>query len=57
MGRYADAESFQKLFKSGTRPDGTPVQVMPFGSLREMSDIDLRALHLYLKSLPPSPHG
>ncbi|MDM0027697.1 c-type cytochrome [Variovorax saccharolyticus] len=57
MARYADAEAFLKLFKSGTRPDGTPVQVMPFGSLREMSDTDVRALHLYLKSLPPMPHG
>ena len=57
MTRYADAAAFQKLFKSGTRPDGTPVQVMPFGSLREMSDVDVQALYLYLKSLPPSPHG
>lgn len=57
MARYADAQAFQALFKSGTRPDGTPVQVMPFGSLREMSDIDVQALYLYLKSLPPSPHG
>jgi hypothetical protein len=30
---------------------------MPFGSLREMSDIDVQALFLYLKSLPPSPRG
>lgn len=57
MARYADAQAFQKLFKSGSRPDGTAVQVMPFGSLREMSDVDVRALFLYLKSLPPSPHG
>ena len=57
MTRYADAAAFQKLFRSGTRPDGTPVQVMPFGSLREMSEVDVQALYLYLKSLPPSPHG
>jgi cytochrome c553 len=57
MGRYAESQAFRKLFKSGTRPDGSAVQVMPFGSLREMSDIDVQALHLYLKSLPPSPHG
>lgn len=57
MALYADAEAFRKLFKSGTRPDGTAVQVMPFGSLREMSDTDVRALYLYLRSLPPSPHG
>lgn len=57
MTRYADAESFARLFKTGNRPDGTPVKVMPFGSLREMSDVDVRALHLYLKSLPPAPQG
>ncbi|MDM0081291.1 cytochrome c [Variovorax sp. J31P179] len=57
MTRYADAAAFQQLFRSGTRPDGTPVRVMPFGSLREMSDIDVQALYLFLKSLPPSPHG
>ncbi len=54
MTRYADAAAFQQLFRSGTRPDGTPVRVMPFGSLREMSDIDVQALYLFLKSLPPS---
>jgi hypothetical protein len=30
---------------------------MPFGSLSEMNDTDVRALFLYLKSLPPSPKG
>ena len=43
--------------QTGKRPDGTPIQVMPFESLREMSDTDVRALHLYLKSLQPLPHG
>ena len=57
MARYADAQAFQKMFKSGQRPDGTPVQVMPFGSLREISATDVQALFLYLKSLPPSPQG
>jgi mono/diheme cytochrome c family protein len=57
MPRYADAEAFARLFKTGKRPDGSAVQVMPFGSLREMNDTDVRALHLYLKSLPPSKPG
>lgn len=57
MVRYPDAESFAKMFKSGKRPDGQEIKVMPFGSLREMNDIDVRALHLYLKSLAPQPHG
>ena len=40
------------MFRSGKRPDGSVVQVMPFDSFSKMSDTDLRALHLYLKSLP-----
>jgi mono/diheme cytochrome c family protein len=50
--RYADPEAFIRMFKSGKRVDGTAIQVMPFESLRNMSDTDLRALHLYLKSRP-----
>jgi mono/diheme cytochrome c family protein len=51
MGRYADADALIAMFRSGKRPDGSAVQVMPFESLREMSEVDLRALHLYLKGL------
>jgi hypothetical protein len=43
MTRYADAEAFARMFKTGKRPDGTPVKVMPFGSLGAMSDVDVRA--------------
>jgi mono/diheme cytochrome c family protein len=52
MGRYPDAEALIAMFRSGQRPDGTAVKVMPFESLREMSETDLRALYLYLKGLP-----
>jgi mono/diheme cytochrome c family protein len=51
MGRYPDADALIGMFRSGKRPDGSAVQVMPFESLREMSEVDLRALHLYLKGL------
>ena len=57
MVRYPDAEALMALFKTGKRPDGTPVKVMPFESPREINDTDVRALHLYLKSLPASPRG
>ena len=57
MRAYADAEAFIRMMKSGVRPDGSKIQVMPFGSLRELNDTDLRALHLYLKSLKPVPQG
>lgn len=53
MDRYAQAESFVAMFRSGKRPDGSAIQVMPFESLRNMSETDMRALHLYLRSLKP----
>lgn len=53
MPRYPDADAFARMFKTGNRPDGTPIKVMPFGSLGQMNDTDVRALFIYLKSLPP----
>ena len=52
MDRYPDPESLITLFRTGKRADGSAVQVMPFTSLREINDTDMRALHLYLRSLP-----
>ena len=49
--RYADADTFLKMFKSGARPDGSKIAAMPFESMAQLSDTDARALHLYLKSL------
>ena len=52
MARYADAKSFVAMMRSGVRPDGRPVSpVMPFATLREMSDVDLEALYLHLRGL------
>ncbi len=57
MGRYADVAAFAAMFKSGKRADGTAVRVMPFATLRELSDSDVQALYLYLKSLAPRAAG
>ncbi len=57
MPLYPDADSMIKMFKTGKRPEGTAIQVMPFESLREINDVDLRALHLHLKGLKPLPKG
>ena len=51
MNAYAQPETFIKMMKTGTRADGSKIQVMPFESLRELSETDLRALHRYLRSL------
>jgi mono/diheme cytochrome c family protein len=57
MVRYADADALLRLCRTGQRPDGSAVKVMPFESLRAISETDVRALHLYLRGLPARPQG
>jgi mono/diheme cytochrome c family protein len=57
MAAYASASQFVAMLRSGRRPDGTAVTVMPFESLSALSDVDAQALYLYLKSLPARPFG
>ena len=52
MQRYPSAVALQTMFKTGHRPDGTPLKVMPFEALKQLSDTDTQALYRYLKSLP-----
>ena len=53
LDRYATPEAFMAMLKSGRRPDGSSVsKVMPFVSLKELNDVDARALYLHLRSLP-----
>ena len=58
MARYDSAEALATMFRTGKRPDGQPVSaVMPFLALKEINDIDVRALYLHLKGLAPKPAG
>lgn len=58
MARYPTAELFMAALRSGQRPDGSAISpVMPFNSLRQMTDTDLLALYSYLKTLPPVEAG
>ena len=57
MPRYKDSAAFIAMLRSGKRPDGTAVQVMPFGALSKLNDVDAQALHAYLQTLPPRPAG
>jgi mono/diheme cytochrome c family protein len=58
MARYPSADAFAAMFKTGKRPDGSEVsKVMPFLSLKEMNDTDVRAMYLHLKALPPVEAG
>lgn len=59
MPRYAELASFRAMLKSGKRPDGRAVAVMPFETLERLSDVDMEALHVYLSkpqaSKPAAP--
>ncbi|MET0312347.1 MAG: c-type cytochrome [Burkholderiaceae bacterium] len=57
MGNYPDAKAFMAMLKSGKRPDGTAIQVMPFPSLSQMNDVDAAALYAFLKTVPPVKAG
>jgi len=57
IGRYPDAPTFIAMLRSGKRPDGTDVKVMPFASLKGLNDVDAGAVYLYLKTLPPRAAG
>ena len=58
MARYPSAEAFMAMLRSGRRPDGSAISsVMPFASLRQMNEVDVRALHAYLATLPPRAAG
>jgi mono/diheme cytochrome c family protein len=51
MKVYDSADKLKAMFRSGKRPNGSEVAVMPFVTLREMNDTDVAALYLYLSSL------
>lgn len=57
MVRYPDAAAFTTMLRSGKRPDGTSIKVMPFESISRISELDAQALYAFLKSVPPRPAG
>ena len=57
MVRYKDEAQFVAMMRTGKRPDGSAIQVMPFESLSKMDDVDLPALYAFLKTLPPRAAG
>ena len=50
LARYPNAASFVAMLRTGKRPDGSAIQVMPFESLGQLSDVDAQALYLYLNA-------
>jgi hypothetical protein len=57
MTRYKDAAAFIAMLRSGKRPDGTAIQVMPFESLAKINDVDAQAIYEFLKTVPARPAG
>jgi len=58
MVRYPTVQAFMAMLRSGQRPDGSAISpLMPFASLREMTDTDMGALHAYLTTLPAREAG
>ena len=57
LGRYSTDEIMAAI-KGGKRLDGSPMlPPMPWQNLASLSDEDLRALVLYLQSVPPVKHA
>ena len=50
LARYPSAASFVAMLRTGKRPDGSAIRVMPFESLGQLSDVDAQALYLYLNA-------
>jgi mono/diheme cytochrome c family protein len=57
MGRYSDVQAFATMLRSGKRPDGAAIAVMPFDALSKLNDTDIAALYAFLKTLPPRSAG
>jgi mono/diheme cytochrome c family protein len=58
MPRYASADQFVAMLRTGKRPDGSAIdKAMPFESLGALNDVDAKALYLHLKALPPVKAG
>jgi cytochrome c553 len=57
IGSWSEADFFRAL-REGVRPDGSTLnELMPVRILREMTDVETRALWLYLQTLPPKAYG
>jgi mono/diheme cytochrome c family protein len=57
LGRYPDAGKFVAMLRSGKRPDGSAISVMPFDTLSKLDDTDARAVYEFLKTLPARAPG
>ena len=57
IGHYSEND-FIRILRTGTRPDGSMLDtLMPYRLTKEMTDVELKALFAYLKTVPPKDFG
>lgn len=57
IGHYSEAD-FMRAMRTGRRPSGAPIDsVMPYRAFKHMTDVELRALYAYLRTVPARPFG
>lgn len=57
IGHY-DFAAFDKVVRTGIRPDGSKLHaMMPIQATSRMTEVEMKAMYAYLKSLPPKPFG
>ena len=58
IGSWTEADFFKAL-REGVRPDGTPLDTtsMPVPLTREMTDLETKAIYMYLKTVPGKAYG
>lgn len=57
IGHYTEEDFFRAL-REGKRPGGVPIDsLMPFRFTKDMTDDEIRAVYLFLKTVPPKAYG
>ena len=57
IGHYSEAD-FIGILRTGARPDGSKVDsLMPWRLTKEMTDVELKAIYAYLKTVPAKEYG
>ena len=58
IGSWTEADFFKAL-REGVRPAGTAIDstIMPIRLTREMTDLETKAIYMYLKTVPPKAFG
>lgn len=57
IGKWTEAD-FTKALRTGVRPDGRILSaVMPWPEMKDLTDDEIKAMWMYLQSLPARPAG